>query len=467
MRIISSKKMVHSETHREVVERNRRWSDYLRKRQIVSEALEKNTEQIRLSKRTTSNLFRYKNRQHQATRAIPLKDFDHVIALDQGRQTLNVEGLATYESIANYCLARGFLPTVTPELKHITIGGAICGIGIESTCHRYGFVHDGLIEADLLLPSGEVVTCRADNEYADLFYALANSYGTLGYILRTVIQLCPVKPYVHVRNIRYSNINSYVDAMEDATVEGTDDYIEGLFFSDRELYLTVSSQVDDPPYVDDIYGKNTYYKTLRTREEMYLKTKDYIFRYDPDWFWNIPDTALFNLFRQLAPKSLRNSGAYNRYVQFKQKLMKLLRVRPDNTEEQLIQDWEVPWDRGKEFVRFLLGAVDIQGQPWVALPIRTLKSPTLYPLKAGALYLNIGCYCFAKRPDADEDYHYTKLLDKKCFELGGLKMLYSSTFLDEADFDRIYNGQSYRALKQKYDPDDNAPTLFEKTVKAR
>ena len=89
---------------------------------------------------------------------------------------MDVEGLATYESMVTYCLAAGFLPTVVPELKPITIAGATVGIGIESSCYRSGFVHDGLIEADVLLPDGRIVTCREDNEYADLFYALPNSY---------------------------------------------------------------------------------------------------------------------------------------------------------------------------------------------------------------------------------------------------------------------------------------------------
>jgi hypothetical protein len=43
-------------------------------------------------------------------------------------------------------------------------------------------------------------------------------------------------------------------------------------------------------------------------------------------------------------------------------------------------------------------------------------------------------------------------------------MLYSSTFLDEAEFDRIYNGAGYRAVKRKYDPGDTLGTLYQKCV---
>ncbi len=442
-------------------------SDYLRNREAVAAALVGNTEQVRLEKRTTSNLFRYDKRQNQATKSIPLKDFNHILALDSEQQTLDVEGLTTYETIVTHCLAEGFLPTVVPELKHITIGGAIVGIGIESSCYRHGFVHDGLIEADILLPDGRVISCRADNDHRDLFHALPNSYGTLGYILRVKIQLRPAKPYVRIENFRYSDINTYLDAVETATVKAEHDYIEGLFFSKQEQCLTLNKQVDHAPYLDDIYGTNIYYKTLRSRKEMFLRTEDYIFRYDPDWFWNIPESGFYTLFRRFCPKRWRNSDFYNHYVMYKHKLMELLPIQPDDSEEALIQDWEVPWEHAKAFVHFVMENVDIQGRPWVALPIKTPKSPTLYPVKANHLYLNVGCYCHAKKPKSDEDYYYTKLLDKKCFEFGGLKMLYSSTFLDEAEFDRIFNGEAYRALKWKYDPIGNAPTLFEKTVKAR
>ena len=43
----------------------------------------------------------------------------------------------------------------------------------------------------------------ADGEHADLFRAFPNSYGTLGYALRLVIELEPVRPYVALRHVRF------------------------------------------------------------------------------------------------------------------------------------------------------------------------------------------------------------------------------------------------------------------------
>ena len=99
---------------------------------------------------------------------------------------------------------------------------------------------------------------------------------------------------------------------------------------------------------------------------MYLKTEDYIFRYDPDWFWNIPDTPLYHWFRRLAPRRFRSSGFYNRYVAVKHRLLTTLGIKPEHSDEQLIQDWEVPWEQARRLLNLALEEVDLQGQPWVA-----------------------------------------------------------------------------------------------------
>ena len=57
------------------------------------------------------------------------------------------------------------MPAVVPQLKTITLGGAVAGVGIESSSHRYGLVHDTMLELDVLLGDGRVVTCTADNEH--------------------------------------------------------------------------------------------------------------------------------------------------------------------------------------------------------------------------------------------------------------------------------------------------------------
>jgi FAD/FMN-containing dehydrogenase len=420
---------------------------------------------LRLEKSTISNLFRYQPRGAAAARRLALGEFNHVLGIDTAARTVEVEGLTTYETVVRYCLEHGFLPLVAPELKHITVGGATVGIGIESTCFRYGFVHDGLREADVLLPGGKIVTARADNEHADLFDALPNSYGTLGYILRAKVALHAAGPYVHLHMEKYRDAGAYLEAMRLATHSPDLTFVEGLFFGDGRFYLMTGRFVDKVPHCDDIVRKNVFYRLVETRRDIYLKTFDYIFRYDPDWFWNVPETGFYNLFRRYAPEQWRNSAFYTKYVAIKNKTLGRFGIHDDRTEP-LIQDWEVPWERGEELIRFALDNVDLGTRPWAAVPIRTPRQPTLYPIRPNELYFNLGCYCQVRRPEGMAPYHYTKILDAKCFELGGIKMLYSSTFLNEAEFDAVYNGAAYKKLKAKYDPEGNAQTLYRKVALA-
>jgi FAD/FMN-containing dehydrogenase len=437
-------------------------TEYQRKKAEITRSWQSGAGQLRLAKSTISNLFRYQPR-GKAERRVSLGRFDDVIALDAEARTLDVEGLATFETIVNFCLRHGLLPPVSPELKHITIGGATVGIGIESTCFRHGFVHDALLEADVLLPNGSVVTCTPDNECRDLFFALPNSYGTLGYILRAKLRLEPAKPFVELAITRFDDANRYLEAMRAATEQGDIDFVEGLFFEDERYFLKCGRFADTANRVDDILRHHIYYKLVQSRELITLRTQDYIFRYDPEWFWNLPETPFYAWFRRYAPQRFRNSSFYTRHIAREAKLRAFFGRQPKDTEP-LIQDWEVPWDRAAELIETCLGKVDLDGRPWAAVPIKTPRQPTLYPIKPNELYFNLGCYCQVRRPVGEPPYHYTRLMDDRCFELDGIKMLYSSTFLDKSEFDRHFNGAQYAALKAKYDPEASAPTLYEKVA---
>ena len=176
------------------------------------------------------------------------------------------------------------------------------------------------------------MTARADNEYADLFAALPNSYGTLGYILRAKIALHPAAPYVHLHVEKFRNAATYLDALRLATESPDLQFVEGLFFEDNRFFLMTGRFVDKVPYTDDIVRRSVFYRLVEKRRDIYLKTFDYIFRYDPDWFWNVPETGAYNLFRRYAPESWRNSAFYTKYVATKSKLLGSVGLRDTAVE---------------------------------------------------------------------------------------------------------------------------------------
>ena len=153
--------------------------------------------QVGLGKET-SNLFR--DRAGPARRRLDVREFRDVLRVDRAAGVLEAEGMASYETLVAACLAEGVMPAVVPQLKTITLGGAVAGVGIEASSHRYGLVHESVLELEVLTGDGRILLCTPHNEHADLFYALPNSYGTLGYALRVVARTAPVKRWVRLEH---------------------------------------------------------------------------------------------------------------------------------------------------------------------------------------------------------------------------------------------------------------------------
>src|SRR5881227_994037 len=94
-----------------------------------------------------SNLFR--TRQQAGVRKLNVRGLNQVISVDREALTAEVEGMTTYEDLADATLGAGLLPTVVPELATITIGGAVSGGGIEASSFKYGLVHETILEMEV------------------------------------------------------------------------------------------------------------------------------------------------------------------------------------------------------------------------------------------------------------------------------------------------------------------------------
>lgn len=117
--------------------------------------------------------------------------------------------------------------------RTITVGGAIVGIGIESSSFKWGFFHEGLLEADLLLASGEVVTVRPEGEFSELFRALPNSLGSFGYLLRLRMRLQPSSPFIRLDKVWSSSPEMLIEKLCDASKREDNDFVDGVVLSDK------------------------------------------------------------------------------------------------------------------------------------------------------------------------------------------------------------------------------------------
>ena len=393
-----------------------------------------------------------------------MRGFRDVISFGDG--FVEAEGMIPYEDLVRSCLERGVMPAVVPQLKTITLGGALAGVGIESSSHRHGLVHDTVLEFDVLLGDGRVVTCTPHNEHADLFFGFPNSYGTLGYALRVKAATIPVKPYVRLEHLGFRDKELFFTELALRLRAGDADFVDGTVFDEGRLYITLGRFSDTAPYTSDYTYEHIYYRSIAEKREDYLTVHDYLWRWDTDWFWCSKNVFAQNpLVRRLYGRSRLGSKTYTKIMRWNSRAgitKKVERVLGLHSES-VIQDVDIPLARAGDFLSFYEKEIALWPQ-WVC-PIGMKKSHSfvLYPMRHD-WYVNFGFWDVKRTKEAYEPGHFNRLIEKKVAELGGIKSLYSDSYFEREEFHRLYGGEKYSLLKKTYDPGGAFPGLYEKVV---
>jgi FAD/FMN-containing dehydrogenase len=421
---------------------------------------------VRLAKKT-SNLFR--DRDRTAAPRLDVNDFAHVLHVDPVTRTAEVEGMVTYEKLVDATLPYGLMPLVVPQLKTITLGGAVTGLGIESSSFRNGCPHESVLEMEILTGDGRVVVATPDNEHADLFRAFPNSYGTLGYALRLRIELEPVRPYVKLRHIRHSALDEFFVDLETRCATAEVDFVDGTIFSRDEMYLTLGQFVDEAPYVSDYTWHHIYYRSIQSYREDYLTVRDYLWRWDTDWFWCSRAFGVQKpLVRKVLGRRFLRSDVYWKIVALERRThinARIERLRGLPPREDVVQDIEVPVSRAEEFADFFLREIPIE-PIWVC-PLKQRDEAVEWPLYTftpGTLYVNFGFWSTVALEPGETDGVHNRMIEEKVSDLGGRKSLYSTAFYSTDEFWRLYNGPAYEVVKKSYDPSGRLLDLYAKCV---
>lgn len=442
---------------------------------------------LRMFKATVSNTFRLGQADERAKQQarIDLTGFCHVLEVNAKELWCDIEACATFETAVAEMAKHGFMPLVVPELRHITVGGAVVGIGIESTSFKHGLFHKSLLEADILLASGKVERVAPD-ALPDLFAALPNSLGSFGYLVRLRIRIQPIKPYVRLTRKSYATSRQLIDELVKAcSPDAGHDFVDGVALSDEGGCVLVADFVSELPKgvkTSDYTIDRQFYTTLLEDGVDYLTFLDYIWRWDADWFWC---TQIFPFLgrrwmRWILGGKLRRSDMYKK---FNDKFMSLISVTGANKDmEHVIQDIIVPQSSMPKFLTQHLKATqsatigkvklsrpgsDKVTVPFWLCPVMGDGAPLL-PLQDRQLYINVGFWDACEGPitqGGDQTANVNKSLEKVADELGAVKSLYSSVHYDEEELYRRYGGGTYKAVKAKYDPSERLRPLYSRVTK--
>jgi FAD/FMN-containing dehydrogenase len=431
------------------------------------------TASVRLAK-STSNLFRARAKRDAP--GLDVSGLTDVISVDPEAGTADVGGMCTYEDLVAATLPYGLSPLVVPQLKTITLGGAVTGLGIESASFRNGLPHESVLEMDILTGTGELLTV-SPHDHSDLYRAFPNSYGTLGYSTRIRIELETIKPFVALRHIRFNSLTDMVAAMDRIIDTGglngvPVDYLDGVVFGAEESYLCVGVRTTVPGPVSDYTGQDIYYRSIQHDagiKEDRLTMHDYFWRWDTDWFWCSRSFGAQNpRVRRWWPRRYRRSSVYWQLVAFEQRFDIVSRIekrkgRPQR--ERVVQDIEVPIERTPEFLEWFLDTVPITPIWLCPLRLRDQDGWPLYPIQPERTYVNVGFW--SSVPVGATEDATNQSIEAKVTALDGHKTLYSTAYYTREEFDELYGGEIYSRVKKTYDPDSRLLDLYAKAVQRR
>ncbi|MEZ0371937.1 MAG: FAD-binding oxidoreductase, partial [Candidatus Sericytochromatia bacterium] len=388
-------------------------------------------------------------------KSLDIAKLNEFLQIDPVERIAVAEPGMSFAEVLKRTLPLGLMPAVVPELKGITLGGAIAGASIESSSFRYATFHDSCLEYEVLTADGVVLTCSREKDPL-LFEMMHSSYGTLGILTRLTFRLIPAGPYVHVSYLHCRNFLDFKDAMLQHCRSGSCDFIDGIIHGPQNCVLCLGHFVNHAPFVSTYDGTQIYYKSTQWLMDDYLSTYDYCFRYDTECHWLSRSVPLLenSLFRRVAGRLFLGSTNLIKWSRRIESLLKL-KKRPDVVCDVFIPSrnlgafWEWYERVFDYYPLWIVPARLLHPYPWLSEAKRTELNDEFV----------IDCAVYGKAnslPNVD----FSQLLEAKTEELGGIKTLISRNHYSPEQFWRIFDKPNYDLIKQRVDPQGLFPDLY-------
>ena len=150
---------------------------------------------------------------------------NRILRWDPATGIAELEPGVTVEQLWKHILPDGWWPAVVSGTAFPTVAGALAMNIHGKNNYKVGPLGDHCLEFDLVLPSGEVVTCDRER-HADLFHAAIGGFGMLGAFSRVVLKAKHVHSGdMHIKALRSRDLREMMRQMEERKVSA--DYLVG------------------------------------------------------------------------------------------------------------------------------------------------------------------------------------------------------------------------------------------------
>lgn len=152
---------------------------------------------------------------------IDCASMNRVLAWDPATGVIVVEPGVTIEGLWRRCLADGWWPPVVPGTMAVSVGGATASNIHGKNQWLHGSFGEHILGFELLLPSGDVVTCTREHN-SGLFFAAIGGWGLLGAFTSITLQMRRIfSGLVDVRQTAHSDLDALLAAVEAGTASAT------------------------------------------------------------------------------------------------------------------------------------------------------------------------------------------------------------------------------------------------------
>jgi FAD/FMN-containing dehydrogenase len=385
---------------------------------------------------------------------IDVSDLTAILDIDPVRRTCVAESGVMFCDLVEATLRYGLVPIVVPELKTITVGGAVSGCSIESMSYRYGGFHDTCLEYEVVTARGDVLTCRPNNQHALVFQMVHGSFGTLGVLTKLTFSLVPARAFVRVDYERHATFDAYQAAIQRHFEAQDVDFMDGIMHAPDKLVLCVGRFVDHAPFTHAYDWTRIYYESTATLDHDFLRTPDYFFRYDR----GVTNVHPRSFVGRLLFGKLLDSGTTLRLAD---KLNFLFRTdRPT-----VILDVFLPFSQAPAFMEWYqreVGHFPLWCVPYKRVHDYEWLADSFYAGMQDRLFLDLAIYGMEQPPG--KNIH--RMIEEKLRELGGVKTLISHNYYSRDEFWSIWNKRNYDAVKAITDPENLFRDLYSKTCRA-
>jgi glycolate oxidase len=152
---------------------------------------------------------------------ISLARLNRVLEVDLERGIAVVEPGVTNLDVTRAVAAQGFFYAPDPSSQQVcTIGGNVAENSGGAHCLKYGFTVNHVLAADVVLPTGELVTLSRHDPGPDLLGVFVGSEGTLGIAVRITVRVVRVPETVKTLLGAFATTDAAGDAVSHVIAAG-------------------------------------------------------------------------------------------------------------------------------------------------------------------------------------------------------------------------------------------------------